>query len=58
MNPAELLLTAPMVALVPSHDGVILAALDDSAGHDVVTAVCALDQLALLAPFARRHDRV
>lgn len=58
MNPAELLLTAPMVALVPSHEGVALAAFDGGDNGDVVVAVCDLGDLALLAPFARRHDRV
>ncbi len=51
MTPALLLASRALIALVPTTEGVALAAVDD----DVVVA---LDQLAVLAHFARRKDRV
>lgn len=51
MTAAELLLSCPVVALVPTAEGVVLAALDNE-------AVVAVDALPLLARFAKRSDRV
>ena len=51
MIAAELLSSRPLLALVPTVEGVVVAALD-------ADAVVPLDQLGLLARFARRTDRV
>ncbi|MDP2340280.1 MAG: DNA polymerase [Deltaproteobacteria bacterium] len=51
MTPAELLLTRGMLALVPTAEGIVIAADDDD-------AVIPLDQLPVLARFTRRSDRV
>lgn len=51
MTPAELLLTSPLIALVPSAEGVAAASVDGE-------AVFAAEDLPLLARFAKKHDCV